>query len=174
MSGKRPSAFRDHSVTLSTRTSKTPPVPGLSATSPISCSNVVNSSCAIQAARSSHRHWVQYSISTRAGSAMPPSYRAPRILSPPLTTGRGPSTLSKRFLVHSDAGSRVVKPISTPREPRVPAAFLFVPSFPRDAPPAWWRSPERELQKKEVDVNGNRYCQVVQRREGLRLHHPGG
>src|SRR2546428_10804651 len=38
----------------------------MSATSPSSASNVVNSSCAIQAARSSQRHCVQYSISTRA------------------------------------------------------------------------------------------------------------
>src|SRR6266566_433205 len=48
-----------------TRTSKIPPVPGIKATSPSSVSNVVKSSCAIQAARNSHRHWMQYWIATR-------------------------------------------------------------------------------------------------------------
>src|SRR4051795_12605270 len=71
--GKSPSALRDQTVSPSTRTSKTPPVPGTSATSPRSAGNVVSSSCAIQPARSSQRHCVQYSISTRgAGMALPP------------------------------------------------------------------------------------------------------
>ena len=49
-----------------------PPVPGINATAPSSVSNVVNTSCAIQAARRSHRHWVQYSISNRGLMALLP------------------------------------------------------------------------------------------------------
>src|SRR5437899_5928390 len=64
-SGKRPCAARDQIVSPSTRTSKTPPLPGSNATSPRSAANVVNNSWAIHAARNSHRHCVQYSISTR-------------------------------------------------------------------------------------------------------------
>src|SRR5438132_1057793 len=54
----------------SRRISKMPPVPGTSVTPRISCSNVTSSSCAIQAARSSHRHRVQYSISIRGFSEL--------------------------------------------------------------------------------------------------------
>src|SRR6266446_5308564 len=64
-SGKRPCVARDQMVSPSTRTSKVPPLPGSNATSPSSVANVVNSSWAIHAARNSHRHCVQYSISTR-------------------------------------------------------------------------------------------------------------
>ena len=63
--GKRPSAARDQTTCSPTRTSKMPPVPGTSATSPSSAWKVVSSSCAVQPARISHRHCVQYSISTR-------------------------------------------------------------------------------------------------------------
>src|SRR3954454_22589814 len=71
--GKSPSAARDQTVSPSRRTSKTPPEPGTRATSPRSAGNVVSSSCAIQPARSSQRHCVQNSISTRgAGMALPP------------------------------------------------------------------------------------------------------
>ena len=59
----RPS-FRDQTGSPSTATLNTPPVPGFSVTPPISSSNVVSSSCAVHAARSSQRHWRQYSIST--------------------------------------------------------------------------------------------------------------
>src|SRR5262249_25231033 len=64
-SGKRPCAARDQMVSPSTRTSKTPPLPGCNATSPRSAAKVVNNSWAIHAARNSHQHCVQYSISTR-------------------------------------------------------------------------------------------------------------
>ena len=42
-----------------------PGIPGTSATSPSSAANVVSSSWAVQAARSSHLHLTQYVISTR-------------------------------------------------------------------------------------------------------------
>src|SRR3990172_139066 len=58
-------SFRNQIISSSTRISKIPPVPGTSATSLSSDSKVVKSSCAIQAARISQRHCVQYLISTR-------------------------------------------------------------------------------------------------------------
>ncbi|CFN82334.1 Uncharacterised protein [Bordetella pertussis] len=45
----------------------TPPVPGTRATSPRSAPKVESSSCAIQAARSSHWHCVQYWMAMRGG-----------------------------------------------------------------------------------------------------------
>src|ERR1017187_4192604 len=65
ISGNLPSSCRDQIRAPSTRTSKTPPAPGTRVTPPTSCSKVDNSSCAIQAARNSHRRCVQYSISIR-------------------------------------------------------------------------------------------------------------
>jgi hypothetical protein len=63
ISGKRCSFARDHTMSSPIRTSKIPPVPGCRQTSPISSWNVVSNSCAVHAARRSHRHCVQYSIS---------------------------------------------------------------------------------------------------------------
>ena len=65
ISGKRFSSARDQTVEPSRRISKTPPVPGIKVMPPSSASKVVSNSWAIQAARNSHRHWVQYSISIR-------------------------------------------------------------------------------------------------------------
>ena len=63
-SGKRPATFLSNNTISFNLTIKLPPVPGTKATACKSASNVVNSSCAIQAALNNHRHWVQYSIST--------------------------------------------------------------------------------------------------------------
>src|SRR6202040_952937 len=65
----------------SRRISSTPPVPGISATSPISLWNVVRSSCAIQAARSSHRHCVHYSISIRGLFGVTTVVQCPQVAS---------------------------------------------------------------------------------------------
>ena len=73
-SGKRPSLARDHSTSPSTRTSKMPPSSlGLRDTDSTSASKVLSSSCAIQAARNSQRHPVQYSISMRALMSFSPA-----------------------------------------------------------------------------------------------------
>jgi hypothetical protein len=53
-------SFRDQMTSVSTRTSKTPPVlSGVSVTDPSSSANVVNSSCAIQLARRPQPHNLQ-------------------------------------------------------------------------------------------------------------------
>jgi hypothetical protein len=62
-SGKRPAWLRANNNSPFNRTSNMPPVPGTKVTALRSPSNVISSSCAIQAARNSHRHCVQYSIS---------------------------------------------------------------------------------------------------------------
>src|SRR5262249_29160025 len=91
-SGKRPCAARDQMVSPSTRTSKTPPLPGCSATSPRSAANVVNNSSAIHAARNSHRHCVQYSISTRGCFGIPVTLYVRMVaLKRPLPEGEGTS-----------------------------------------------------------------------------------
>ena len=56
ISGNRPLSARDQMISSWTRTSNTPPTPGIIASSPISVENVVRSSCAIQAVRKSQRH----------------------------------------------------------------------------------------------------------------------
>jgi len=62
MSGNLLASCRDKIWVPTTRTLKTPPVSGTRVT-PTSCAKVNSSSCAIQAARNSHRQCVQYSIS---------------------------------------------------------------------------------------------------------------
>ena len=90
MSGKRPSSLRDQAMRLPARTVKTPPVPGTSATPPSSSSKVVNSSCAIQAARNSQRHCRQYSISMREAARFC-GHGARLLCSARMARERGPS-----------------------------------------------------------------------------------
>src|SRR5262249_20145931 len=74
----------------------------------------------------------------------------------------------------SKAGGEPAGTRQTPRGPRVPRRFCVVLRFPEG--PRHGGEDHRGVkpQKKEVAVHGSRYGQVVQRREGVRLHFPGG
>ena len=116
ISGKRRWSARDQITAPSTRISKTPPEPGTRATSRISLSNVVSSSCAIHAARNSHRHCVQYSISIRGRSDTSQGSSRPWLLPvhrnhPPCDPARRVVGINRDRVIAGEQGNRTGGPV---------------------------------------------------------------